>query len=162
QVAIGLPDPPHVGGGAEGVDADPDGDTSHAGFAGRPISDALAAAKTALRQKVMQFGGARPDQMCKDFSLLPARQVGARARRSQIELVGVGYDLRHRSSLTHGHHTTLRGTARQDRKIGLPPSSPIEKEAYSERTATVPRMRSCSSCFRSVKSATSRTSGVRI
>jgi len=114
QVAIELPHPPHVGGWAKGVDADPDGNAGHAGFAGRPVGDALAAAKAALRQKIVQFGGARPHQVREDFSLQPPGQIRAGARRGQIELVGVGYDLRHRSSLTRGHHTTPDRTARQD------------------------------------------------
>ena len=101
--------------------------------------------------------------MGEDLPLLPARQIGAGARRGQIELVGVGYDLRHRSTAQHRQHTTPERADQASLQIARQrPVAVADCSGRSQRTATVPSARSCRSCLRGVNSATSRMSGVRM
>jgi hypothetical protein len=129
EIAVGLRDPTHGGGGPEGVDAYPDRDAGHAGFAGRPVGDALAAAKAALRQQVVQLTRGRPHQMREDFPLLAPRQVGTRARRSEIELMGVRNKLGHRSGLTPPAYHAGRGMEQLARDTPPPGARPSEAGA---------------------------------
>ena len=89
----------------------------------------------------MQFGGIRPDEMGEDFSLLAARQIGAGARRSQVELVGVGYELGHRSDLSRRHHTTPEPAAQDKIRIDAAVVPPDELSSPQQETSIAPAKR---------------------
>jgi hypothetical protein len=61
----------------------------HAGpapFAGGPVRNGLTTAESAVGEKIVEFAGAFPDQVCKHLAFFLAVQVGAGRGRRQVEL----------------------------------------------------------------------------
>src|SRR5206468_4268421 len=76
--------------------------------------DRLAAAEAAMGQEVVEIGSLVADQMREHLALMPARQIGARRGRRQVELRGVARMLGHVSS------SGLRSTTSASRHGGQP------------------------------------------
>src|SRR6516225_2725677 len=95
DIGIAPPDPAHAWGWAKILGDDADRYAGPAAFTGRPISDRLATAETALGQDVVELARAFANKVGKDFPLLFAGEIRARRGRGEVELRGITRMLGH-------------------------------------------------------------------
>ena len=84
--ATDYPTRPEAAGGPEFVGDHPDRDAGAALVAGGPVGDRLAAAEAAMGEQIVELGGTLAHEMGEHLALRPARQIGTRGGRGQVEL----------------------------------------------------------------------------
>ena len=86
QIGIAREDAAEAAAGVELAHDDADGDAGLTVFAGRAVSDVLAAPEAGLREHVVERDRLFAEEMRKDLLLVAARQIGARLRRGYVKL----------------------------------------------------------------------------
>ena len=95
DIGVAVGNAPHAARGPKLSGDHPDRDAAAAAFARRPVGDRLAAAEAALGEDIVEFSRALADEMGEHLTLLPAGEVRAWRRRSEVELRRIARVLGH-------------------------------------------------------------------